>query len=109
MDQRKLTTFGMSQVKENKISLPQNNRNQFASDVLQQKSENSSTKADKRKRRGKADTSGRDFVCKECEKAYLSMPALMQHRKTKHNFTDNSADKRGRGRPRKIVSFLFRI
>ena len=39
----------------------------------------------------------------ECGKAYLSAPALTNHKKTKHNSNDPSL-KRGRGRPRKNVT-----
>jgi hypothetical protein len=42
----------------------------------------------------------------ECGKAYLSAPALTNHKKTKHNSNDPSL-KRGRGRPRKNVRKLI--
>ena len=63
------------------------------------------TKSEKRRRRGKKESEGRDFVCNECGKAYLSAPAMLQHRKTKHNYCENSIEKRGRGRPKKNVIF----
>jgi len=56
----------------------------------------------KRKRRSKNEAEGRNFMC-ECGKAYLSAPALTNHKKTKHNSNDPSL-KRGRGRPRKNVN-----
>jgi hypothetical protein len=56
----------------------------------------------KRKRRSKNDSDGRSFKCVECGKSYLSMPALTNHRKTKHDF-GKDGEKKGRGRPRKNV------
>lgn len=62
--------------------------------------------ANKGKRRSKNETKGRDYKCTECEKTYLSYPALYTHIKTKHK---NCGDipitsVRGRGRPRKGTS-----
>ena len=54
----------------------------------------------KRKRRSKNDFEGRSFKCPECGKSYLSMPALNNHRKTKHDYGKNG-ERKGRGRPRK--------
>ena len=54
----------------------------------------------KRHRRGKNEISERRFKCPDCEKSYLSAPALMMHRKTKHNYTTES-DRKLRGRPKK--------
>jgi hypothetical protein len=104
MDQTKIFTYGMTDIKDNKIST---NQGLFSPnlDVLKIKSENSSTKTEKRRRRGKKECEGRDFLCSECGKAYLSAPALMQHRKTKHNYCEISGEKRGRGRPRKVINF----
>ena len=64
----------------------------------------------KRKRRSKNEAEGRSYVC-ECGKSYLSLPALTNHKKTKHD-SDKSGEKRGRGRPKKNVKFhilLFTI
>lgn len=54
----------------------------------------------KRKRRGKLDTKEeRTFKCPDCEKSYLSDPALIVHRKTKHGYIVDG-EKRARGRPK---------
>lgn len=63
---------------------------------------NSSALRNKRKRRSKNDYDGRDFVCEICGNAYLSLPALTNHKKMKHE-TEKLVEKRGRGRPRKSV------
>ena len=54
----------------------------------------------KRKRRSKNDFEGRSFKCPECGKGYLSMPALNNHRKNKHDY-GKYGERKGRGRPRK--------
>lgn len=54
----------------------------------------------KRKRRSKNDFEGRCFKCPECGKGYLSMPALNNHRKNKHDY-GKYGERKGRGRPRK--------
>ena len=54
----------------------------------------------KRHRRGKNEISERTYQCPECEKCYLSGPALTTHRKTKHGYGTNG-EKKSRGRPRK--------
>ena len=54
----------------------------------------------KRHRRGKLDTANeRTFKCPDCEKSYLSDPALVVHRKTKHGYVAEG-EKRARGRPK---------
>lgn len=107
MDQTKLVTYGMSsELKENKVINHQGNKFMIV-DGLKYKSDNSN-KSEKRRRRGKKECEGRDFVCCECGKAYLSAPAMLQHRKTKHNYFDNSSEKRGRGRPKKNVKFQLK-
>ena len=40
------------------------------------------------------------FICLECEKKYLSLAGLINHRKAKHNYEETS-EKRKRGRPPK--------
>ena len=54
----------------------------------------------KRHRRSKNDTEGRNYVCPECQKSYLSIPALTNHRKSKHGY-GLEGEKKGRGRPKK--------
>jgi hypothetical protein len=55
---------------------------------------------EKRTRRGKSETTERIFKCPDCEKSYLSGPALIIHRKTKHNYNKSNENK-ARGRPKK--------
>ena len=54
----------------------------------------------KRHRRGKSEINERNYRCPDCDKCYLSGPALTTHRKTKHGYGING-EKRARGRPRK--------
>ena len=54
----------------------------------------------KRHRRGKQDTTNeRTYKCPDCDKSYLSNPALVMHRRTKHGFVIDG-EKRARGRPK---------
>lgn len=56
----------------------------------------------KRHRRGKADTENeRIYKCPDCDKSYLSGPALIIHRRTKHGYTGDG-EKKTRGRPKAI-------
>jgi hypothetical protein len=61
---------------------------------------NNSNEKNKRHRRGKNEISDRNYRCPDCEKCYLSGPALTTHRKTKHGYGTNG-EKRNRGRPKK--------
>ncbi len=84
-----------------------NLQNQFQTPIIQennqdQLSKNESEEGKKGKRRSKNETQGRTFICKLCEKSYLSYPALYTHCKQKHNTNDISD--RARGRPRKNLS-----
>ena len=75
-------------------------QNQINKDNNQdQLSKNESEEGKKGKRRSKNETQGRTFICKLCEKSYLSYPALYTHCKQKHNTSNTSG--RGRGRPKK--------
>jgi len=60
----------------------------------------------KGKRRSKNETIGRDYKCTQCDKMYLSYPALYTHIKTKHSAHGDApiTSVRGRGRPRKNVN-----
>ena len=61
----------------------------------------SNNEKNKRHRRGKKDTEEeRKHKCPDCEKCYLSGPALVTHRKTKHGY-NTEADKKSRGRPKR--------
>lgn len=57
---------------------------------------------ERRKRRSKHIQEGRTYQC-ECGKAYLSIPALNNHKNSKHNSGAGVQEKRPRGRPRKYV------
>ena len=61
---------------------------------------NNNTEKGKRHRRGKNEISERNYRCPDCDKCYLSGPALTTHRKTKHGY-GNDGEKRNRGRPPK--------
>ena len=55
----------------------------------------------KRHRRGKNETSAeRTYKCPDCDKCYLSGPALVIHRKNKHGYNPE-IEKKSRGRPKK--------
>ena len=55
----------------------------------------------KRHRRGKNETTAeRTHKCPDCDKCYLSGPALVIHRKTKHGYSTET-EKKSRGRPKK--------
>jgi len=59
----------------------------------------------KGKRRSKNETEGRNYKCTQCERTYLSYPALYTHIKTKHSSQGDTplTSGRGRGRPKKNV------
>ena len=70
---------------------------------VQKEKVNSTTNNEKAKRhrRGKNETTAeRTFKCPDCDKCYLSGPALVIHRKTKHGYS-TEAEKKSRGRPKK--------
>ena len=78
------------------------NQNQLISNQVNIENNESNSKnesEEKRKRITKNDNSGRTFICKLCDKSYLSYPALYTHCKQKHNTCNTSG--RGRGRPKK--------
>lgn len=61
----------------------------------------SKTEKTKRIRRCKIETSSeRTFKCPDCEKCYLSGPAVINHRKLKHGYNSEN-EKKSRGRPKK--------
>ena len=55
----------------------------------------------KRRRRGKSEINDRKYHCPDCEKCYLSGPALTTHRKTKHGYGVEGVNTKKRGRPKK--------
>ena len=77
---------------------PQNNGSMhYASNQLNQENNNEEHK--KRKRATKKESDIRNFKCNQCDKSYLSYPALYTHCKQKHNTNNHSG--RNRGRPKK--------
>jgi len=56
----------------------------------------------KRHRRGKCEISDRLYKCPECDKSYLSGPALTNHRRIKHKMVTEN-EKKSRGRPKKEI------
>lgn len=60
----------------------------------------------KGKRRSKNETEGRNYKCTQCERTYLSYPALYTHIKTKHSVQGEApmTSGRGRGRPKKNLA-----
>ena len=55
----------------------------------------------KRHRRGKNEINDRKYICPDCDKCYLSGPALTTHRKTKHGYGNEGEKSKRRGRPKK--------
>lgn len=55
----------------------------------------------KRRRRGKSEINDRKFSCPDCDKCYLSGPALTTHRKNKHGYGVTGEKEKKRGRPPK--------
>ena len=87
---------------QNELNYQTINQNQLISNQVNIENNESNSKnesEEKRKRRTKNDNSGRTFICKLCDKSYLSYPALYTHCKQKHNTCNTSG--RGRGRPKK--------
>jgi len=79
------------------------NQNKPSSNNDNSSGQNNSTQnneKEKRHRRGKHGTENeRIYKCPDCEKSYLSGPALVIHRKTKHGYTGED-EKKKRGRPK---------
>ena len=55
----------------------------------------------KRRRRGKSEINDRKYLCPDCDKCYLSGPALTTHRKNKHGYGVSEKSEKKRGRPKK--------
>ena len=84
--------------KEQNRNIHSNINNTETKDNMNSSSNNEKSK---RHRRGKNETiSERTFKCPDCDKCYLSGPALVMHRKAKHGYS-SEAEKKTRGRPKK--------
>lgn len=89
--------------KENEINKDthQEQNNTSPKENLNSLSNNNNNEKGKSHRRGKNETSGeRNFKCPDCDKCYLSGPALVIHRKNKHGYNTEN-EKKSRGRPKK--------
>ena len=89
-----------NQNKENNENINLNkSNNSLTKQSIKEKNDTNNTV--KRHRRGKNISSNeRNFKCPQCDKCYLSAPALTNHKKAKHEVQKNTP-KKGRGRPRK--------
>ena len=66
----------------------------------QQNNSSANNEKSKRHRRGKQEANGeRTHKCPDCDKCYLSGPALIIHRKTKHGYSTDG-ERKQRGRPK---------
>ncbi len=88
--------------KDNSLSVKENqkiNDQEKENKIESEEGENPQEKV-KRRRRGKSEINDRKYLCPDCDKCYLSGPALTTHRKTKHGY-GNNGEKRKIGRPKK--------
>lgn len=105
-EQKENKSSNEKDIEEDKVILQdENNPNENATPIapminINLKAPEKKTDKNKRKRRGKNEVSDRQYKCPECEKSYLSGPALTIHRKTKHQYT-SEAEGKSRGRPKK--------
>ena len=76
--------------------LPSNDKQMQDSEIKDAQSSNKQRK----KRRTKSEFDGKVFQCPDCDKNYLSGPALTTHRKLKHGYQCDNA-RGSRGRPKK--------
>jgi hypothetical protein len=70
-------------------------------------SRDDSCNAGRRRRRTKDVVEGRDHLCSECGRRYLSSVALNNHITQKHKKTSGELSKRPRGRPKKVSSNII--
>ena len=105
-EQKENKSSNEKDIEEDKVMLQEeNNPNENTTPIaplinINLKAPEKKTDKNKRKRRGKNEVSDRQYKCPECEKSYLSGPALTIHRKTKHQYT-SEAEGKSRGRPKK--------
>ena len=105
IQEKAINLTGSETTKQNEIdsaSKDENNRNEIIDE--NQKNDiiypNQNGEKAKRHRRRNSEITEKSFQCPDCEKCYLSGPALTTHRKTKHGYGINGEIKM-RGRPKK--------
>ena len=81
---------------------PPKNMDSLNDPLSQMNQENNNEEHKKRKRATKKESDIRNFKCSQCDKSYLSYPALYTHCKQKHNTNNHSG--RNRGRPKKEIN-----
>jgi hypothetical protein len=89
--------------KDNSLSVKENqkiNDQEKENKIESEEGENPQEKV-KRRRRGKSEINDRKYLCPDCDKCYLSGPALTTHRKTKHGYGNSGEKSKRRGRPKK--------
>lgn len=86
----------------NSCPIPNTNiSNPSEKDYSSQEGGDSPQEKKKRRRRGKSEINDRKYSCPDCDKCYLSGPALTTHRKNKHNYGILGEKEKKRGRPKK--------
>ena len=82
---------------QGKAEIYQNNSGQ--NEIINNTNENLNNTSEKaRKRhRNKSDVEGRVYICPDCNKSYLSGPALTTHRKLKHQYVCPNSRVKGKG------------
>lgn len=99
--QEKMKDHNQENPKQSEVSNIIKNDNNKVNSLAQASNEAAEVESKtKRHRRGKDEIGDRNYKCPECNKCYLSAPALTNHRKSKHGYGKGDTNK-GRGRPRK--------
>ena len=77
------------------------NTSEKENNIKEEEKEDQTQEKTKRRRRGKSEINDRKYLCPDCDKCYLSGPALTTHRKTKHGYGVEGDKTKRRGRPKK--------
>ena len=106
LQEKTINLTGSETTKQNEVdtgSKDENNRNE----IIDENQKNDiiypnhiGEKVRRHRRRNSEITTEKTYQCPDCEKCYLSGPALTTHRKTKHGY-GNNGEMRMRGRPPK--------
>ena len=110
LQEKTINLTGSETTKQNEIDIgskDENNRNEIIDDNPKNDIiyPNQVGEKVKRHRRRNSEITEKSFQCPDCEKCYLSGPALTTHRKTKHGYGINGEIKM-RGRPPKNNGIL---